>query len=325
MPIMPEVSIIVPVYKAEAYLEDCLDSILAQTFENYEVILVDDGSPDKSGAICDYYALKDHRFRVIHKNNGGASTARQAGLKASTGKYVGWVDADDRITPDMYQVLYSLSVQYDADIVECHAITVQGNMRISSPEDELIVSGSGNFIMQQFFSARMKPSFCTKLYKAGLFDKIVFPERQIHVDFYVNVQFALKSLTYVRTSRAMYIYYVRENSNITTYNGRAIREALYKYDYTMQLANRTDNSMARKYLENDAVSRLMWRYYEVSVNSVLGNQRVYNILIKRKLRHIIGRYLLTSGLPLKTRVSYVLLLSNMKSLQQTMHKHFGKR
>lgn len=325
MSVAPELTIIVPVYKAEPYLNDCLDSIRAQTFSDYEVILVDDGSPDNSGAICDHYALNDSRFRVIHKANGGASTARQAGLKAAKGRYIGWVDADDKITPDMYQTLYNLITGYNADIAECNMVTVTGDRRISSPAETSIISGSGNFILKQFFTARMRPSFCTKLYRAGLFDHIIFPERQIHVDFYVNVQLALKPLVYVRTSKPMYIYCVRENSNITTFDSRAFREAFYKYDYTRNLACCSDDLLARKYLNKDAINRLMWRYLEVSLNADLKNQNVYNKILKKRLGTDLYRYLFLSRLPLKTRVSYFLILSNLKSIQQFLHRHLGIR
>lgn len=325
MPVAPEISIIVPVYKAESYLNDCLDSILAQSFTDFEVVLVDDGSPDNSGAICDYYALNDSRFRVIHKANGGASTARQAGLKAAKGRYIGWVDADDKISPDMYQTLYNLITGYNADIAECNMITVTGNRRICSLAEDSIISGSGNFIMKQFFTARMRPSFCTKLYRADLFDNIIFPERQIHVDFYVNVQLALQPLVYVRTSRPMYVYCVRENSNFTTYDSRAFREAFYKYDFTRDLAGHSDDLLAREYLKNDSINRLMWRYLEVSLNSGIKNQNVYNKILKKKLGYDLYRYLFLSRLPLKTRVSYILILTNMKRFQQFLHRHLGIR
>lgn len=113
---MCEISIIVPVYKVEPYLRKCLDSILAQTFTNFEVILVDDGSPDNSGKICDEYAIKDSRVRVIHKENGGLSSARNAGIDIAQGKYLGFVDSDDYIAEDMYEVLYENLKFYDADI-----------------------------------------------------------------------------------------------------------------------------------------------------------------------------------------------------------------
>lgn len=114
------VSVIVPIYKAEAYLGKCVDSILSQTYPDLEVILVDDGSPDNCGAICDRYAAHDVRVRVIHKENGGVSSARNAGLDAATGDYVMFTDSDDRIEPEMVAVLLDALTEYDADIVTCN-------------------------------------------------------------------------------------------------------------------------------------------------------------------------------------------------------------
>ena len=115
----PLISVIVPVYKVEAYLRRCLDSIVNQTYRNLEIILVDDGSPDRSGAICDAYAKRDRRIRVIHKVNGGVSSARNAGLEAASGEYIGWVDSDDWIENDMFEYLKNLAVTCQADVAQC--------------------------------------------------------------------------------------------------------------------------------------------------------------------------------------------------------------
>lgn len=112
-------SIIVPVYKVEKYLKRCLDSILAQTYKNIEIILIDDGSPDNSGAICDEYALKDNRIRVFHIDNNGVSSARNFGLKKAKGEYIGFVDSDDYIAPEMYEVLVNNLEENNADISIC--------------------------------------------------------------------------------------------------------------------------------------------------------------------------------------------------------------
>lgn len=116
---LPKISVIVPVYKAEKYLHRCVDSILNQTFTDFEVLLIDDGSPDRSGEICDEYAKKDSRVRVFHKENGGVSSARQCGLDNSRGEYVIHADPDDWVEPDMLECLYSKVKQDDADMVIC--------------------------------------------------------------------------------------------------------------------------------------------------------------------------------------------------------------
>lgn len=114
-----KISIICPVYKAENYLHQCIDSILAQTFTDWELILVDDGSPDSSGEICDKYANQDRRIRTIHKQNEGVSVARQTGLEVAHGEYVIHVDSDDWVEPNMLEELYKKAKQDDADIVIC--------------------------------------------------------------------------------------------------------------------------------------------------------------------------------------------------------------
>ena len=115
----PKISVIVPVYKAEHYLARCVDTLLAQTFDDFEVILVDDGSPDNSGAICDEYALKDKRVRVIHQPNAGVSMARQKGLDNARGEYVIHAVPDDWVEPDMLKELYAKAKEEDADMVIC--------------------------------------------------------------------------------------------------------------------------------------------------------------------------------------------------------------
>lgn len=109
------ISIIIPVYKVEKYLPRCIESVAAQTYKNIEIILVDDGSPDRCPEICDEYARKDSRLTVIHKENGGLSDARNAGIEAAHGRYIGFVDSDDYIHPDMYKELYTVLMEERAD------------------------------------------------------------------------------------------------------------------------------------------------------------------------------------------------------------------
>lgn len=115
----PKISVIVPVYKVENFLDRCVESIVGQTYENLEIILVDDGSPDNCPAMCDKWAEKDGRIKVIHKENGGVSSARNAALDIVSGDYICFVDSDDWIDPGMYEFLYKNSQKYDADISCC--------------------------------------------------------------------------------------------------------------------------------------------------------------------------------------------------------------
>ena len=114
-----QISVVVPVYKVEPYLRKCLDSIVNQTYRDLEIILIDDGSPDNCGRICDEYAERDARIRVVHQENSGLSAARNAGLKLVSGSYIGFVDSDDWIEPDMYSYLLGNALEYQADIAVC--------------------------------------------------------------------------------------------------------------------------------------------------------------------------------------------------------------
>lgn len=124
---MNKISVIVPVYRAESVLKRCVDSILSQTYENLELILIDDGSPDRSGEICDRYAENDARVQVIHKENGGVAAARNSGLDVATGDYCTFVDSDDCIEHVMYQSMMEIAVQYDCDVVMCDCVKEYGD------------------------------------------------------------------------------------------------------------------------------------------------------------------------------------------------------
>lgn len=128
-----KISVIIPVYKVEKYLPKCIESIVNQTYNNLEIILVDDGSPDRSSEICDKYALKDGRIKVIHKENGGVARARNTGLDAATGDYIGFVDSDDWIETDMYELLMKNAIKYDADISMCGETVYENGEIVSAP------------------------------------------------------------------------------------------------------------------------------------------------------------------------------------------------
>ena len=165
----PLISVIIPVYNVEKYLRECLDSVLAQTYKNLEIILIDDGSSDNSGQICDEYAAKDSRIKVIHQVNQGVSAARNAGLKAARGQYIGFVDSDDYIKPDMYEYLYQLISKDNADVAMCNFY--KGSFRTSS-KDIL-----DNYKLQKLLNIFDVPSWIflwNKLYKSTLIQGISF-------------------------------------------------------------------------------------------------------------------------------------------------------
>ena len=128
---MPKVSIVVPIYNVEKYLEQCIDSIINQTLKEIEIILVDDGSPDNCPQICDDYVKKDSRIKVVHKTNGGLSSARNAGIEIATGDYIGFVDSDDYIELDMYEKMYNIAIENNVDFVmsDYYSVSNEGKVR----------------------------------------------------------------------------------------------------------------------------------------------------------------------------------------------------
>ena len=144
---MPQVSVIVPVYNTEKYLAECVNSILAQTLRDIEVILVDDGSTGSSPAMCDAYAEKDSRVKVIHKVNGRAATARNAGMKIAQGEYIAFVDSDDWISPDMYEQMLASG----ADVCLCDYVRFQGEQKFSFTQPNIregFYDKSQNFVLR---------------------------------------------------------------------------------------------------------------------------------------------------------------------------------
>ncbi len=189
----PQISVIIPVYNIEEYLERCVNSVREQTFDNLEILLVDDGSTDSSGSICDRLATEDSRIRVFHKPNGGSSSARNLGISQAAGEYLGFVDSDDYIAPDMYELLYQAVQEYGVEIAQIgrDEIDAQGNIlpNICEPPETVELIGSADFL-RELLMHRGDCSFCTKLLKKSLFEQgsFLFPIGELNEDFKLLVQ-----------------------------------------------------------------------------------------------------------------------------------------
>lgn len=216
---MPEISIIIPVYQVENYLERCVSSILAQTFADFEAILVDDGSKDASGALCDAWAEKDRRIRVIHKENGGLSSARNAGLNVAQGAYVGFVDSDDWIHPEMYGTLYDMLQRHtECDIAECGFIKTSGKVPQRTREvcQESALDKKG--MLDYFFRVHGEASntgVWKYLIRRSLLSGFSFVEGTLNEDVEASLEFFLRARSMARTNRGLYYYY-NNPASITT-------------------------------------------------------------------------------------------------------------
>lgn len=179
-----KISIIVPIYNVEKYLDKCIKSIVNQSFKNLEIILVDDGSPDNCPAICDEWTIKDSRIKVVHKENGGLSDARNAGLAVATGEYIAFVDSDDYIEADMYKKLLSVALNNKCDIVSCKLRMVYENDKnfVTKDDSEDIIIYSTEDAMSALIDDKIRQVVWNKLYKADIIKNIPFDVGKYHED-----------------------------------------------------------------------------------------------------------------------------------------------
>jgi glycosyltransferase involved in cell wall biosynthesis len=199
---MPKVSIIVPIYNVERYLRNCIESIMAQSLKDIEIILVNDGSIDNCGKICNEYVKNDKRINVIHKQNGGLSDARNAGIKFAKGDFIGFVDGDDSIDQNMYEVLYNLCIDQNTDISTC--LIKSDNINLKNDflvESNVKVLDSKNAIHELYEGTLSGFSACNKLYKKEIFENILFPIGRVYEDA------AVMYLLYDRAKKITFINY----------------------------------------------------------------------------------------------------------------------
>lgn len=209
----PKISVIVPVYKVEAYLHRCLDSIIGQTYGNLEIILVDDGSPDNCGAICDEYAT-DPCVRVIHQENGGVSAARNAGLRVATGEWIGFVDGDDWIEPDMYAYLLQLGLEHGADVVQCGFFLEDeftSEEMFCASEERFLPGNAEQFGIEDW--KQIGNSTCNKLYRAECVRDVLYdPECSMGEDLLFNLHVLQHGSGIVLGAQTKYHYVQHEES-----------------------------------------------------------------------------------------------------------------
>lgn len=214
----PLISIIVPVYNTEKYLPKCIESILAQTYTNFELILVDDGSIDRCPQICDEYAEKDSRIKVFHKENGGVSSARNCGLDIANGEYIGFVDSDDYIEPEMYEKMLHTITESNVDlcICRCKAERPTGDFISESPTDseERVFSREDtlDFLVHKRLAKYIFPT--NKLYRKKLFDHNRYKIGKINEDEAIIHHIFGSSDGTVFTNEILYHYVVRNESII---------------------------------------------------------------------------------------------------------------
>lgn len=252
----PMISIIIPVYKVEPYLRQCVDSVLRQTYRDIEILLIDDGSPDRCGEICDEYAEKDVRVRVFHTENRGLSAARNLGLKESSGDYIGFVDSDDWIEPDMYEVLLRRIEETGADVSVCglwHEF-IKSNTKSSCIEAVY----DSNEAIYMLICGDFKDLVMNKLWVRKLAVQFQFPEGRVYEDIFTVYKVLQKTQKVAMVNKPLYHYRQRKGSIARTYpmqnlidcwdaihdrydtlilHGRVIQSPDFDYELRKQCAN----------------------------------------------------------------------------------------
>lgn len=255
-----KISVIVPVYNVEQYLERCVDSIINQTYKNLEIILVNDGSTDNSGQLCDELARKDDRIRVIHKRNGGVSEARNVGVKEVSGEYVIFIDSDDYIDKKMFNVLYSQIKLARADVSVCGVMNIYENNNIPQARNtnEYLILNNEGFLREYLKGERIPGGIWNKLIKSSIAKSIEFPVGLIYEDAYYHYELIKLARKYVVTTEPLYNYYHREGS---------LTEGYYKKrDLScIEIYNKFYDYVVKNYFSNkeEAFFRLSYSYFVI--------------------------------------------------------------
>ncbi len=322
----PLISVIVPVYKTEAYLEKCVNSIINQTYKNLEIILVDDGSPDRCGAMCDDFAHQDSRIRVFHKENGGQSSARNLGLDNMTGEYVGFVDSDDWIEPRMYENLYNLIEMNNAQIAACGLQCDYNNGKIVYFNDEyplkndIEIFSKIDALRELTFTKKMTNSPCDKLFKRYIFDDIRMTEGTIYEDFEMMPGCVEKAEIIAYSPEPLYHYIMTEES---TTRGEIQAKRFIEADISRNIVehyriNYPDlyyHALARHIgiclpiIQAAAYSEEFYAERNKLVNEIKGQQFIKSFKLLSK----------------KNKIKYILFRINLKLFTVLMSKYYGRK
>lgn len=266
------ISVIIPVYNVEIYIKKCIDSVLNQTFQNFEIILIDDGSTDNSGRICNEYVLKDNRIKVIHKNNAGLSAARNKGIDVSSGNYICFLDSDDWYSNNALEEFINLVINYNADISIIDIFNTIDDNAIYSPKNQIKIYNKSEAMTQLFQNSSVFGTACNKLYKREIFNNIRFPNGHSWEDMYISLD-VLMNVSKIAWSKNASLYYRHRESSITSsrFSKRNLDEyyAICHVDESIRKINRMDlwlknNSRCLNYLMKTYIrledSELLERY-----------------------------------------------------------------
>lgn len=322
---MPMISVIVPVYKAEKYIESCVQSILAQTYGDFELILVEDGSPDRSGAICDALAEADTRIRVIHEENGGAATARNAGLNVAKGEYIAFIDGDDCVHPKYLEFLLRLQRETNAGFAMCYYdfFTEEGDWFNDEPRVEYEWL-NGTELLENFTEHYRKVSLislCMKLFKKEVFDGLRIPEGFIEEDSMSLPHILERSTKIARSEEKLYHWRITPGSvtrsGLTAKSFAYIEVSRYQAEFFAERGSTQADHFRKEFL-----IRVLKYYYKVRDEKpeLMAALRPY----LKTYRKLYSRYIRAKGLCTREKIAYTLFLVSPKVARKLyMQVHGG--
>jgi glycosyltransferase involved in cell wall biosynthesis len=291
------VSVIVPVYNVEKYVSRCVDSLLKQSYLNVEIVLVDDGSTDNSGLICDEYAKKDKRVKVIHRNNGGLSAARNVGIKKSLGEYLAFVDGDDYVSNDFVSFLMKLLTQNGGDVAQCgHFIQYSEKRKVEKNSNhETIVLNRVQAIESLCYNGEYDVTAWNKLYKRSVFNNVSFPVGMLYEDTATSYRLAENADRFVVSMEPKYFYVQRYDSiaNGTNFNNN-------KYQF-IKVGDDMASYVEKKYPSLYRGANAKKCFVRLSTLAQLVNARHYDKARIKSMRKVIGQ--LRLGLLMDSKVS----------------------
>lgn len=317
-----KVSIIVPVFNVKNYIKRCIESIINQTYSNIEIILVDDGSTDNSGNICDEYAKKDKRVKVIHKNNGGLSSSRNVGINISSGKYLCFIDSDDYIENDMIEYLYRGMKKYDVDIVSCgfSNIYTNGNKEcITIPKEDIIYSKKEALDIH-LLSGYIDDITCNKMFKKELYENIRYPEGYLYEDMITTYKLIDKANKVALCPESKYNYCRRWDSiGGTKFNDKTL--------FLLKACDEAVEFVLEKYPElvNIKIAQVNW--YIVVINKMILAKKVDKKLVKtiKKMIKNIKKEIIKTEYLNKTRKFQILIFYYSFSLYKIIYSNYVKK
>ncbi len=317
------ISIIIPVYNVEQYLDKCLQSVINQTYQDIEIILVDDGSSDSSGILCDKWKEKDSRIKVIHKSNGGLSNARNVGIEQANGKYLMFIDSDDIVANDLCKVLFEMLKNNHADISICNATHIFNNEFDFKNTGKIYCYDCNEAISQLWYQKSFLPSAWGKLYKKSLFNNIRFPKGKIYEDMFTTYKLIFRSRCIVKSERKLYHYLIREDSILGTVNVKKQLDMVEAAEEMLDFAIKNASSSIKAATYRVSISSIM-----VIAHCQVINRNKYEEQIKTNLwNNIKGnriKIIFDPNAKNKYKILAMISLCGKKALQ-LFYQKFAKR